>query len=293
MARKRQTYSIDQSPFYKLTTKRRLADVLDLSRRELMALAEMEGPYREFEAPKKDGGTRIVEDPPYALKKVQKRIARHLSRIKPTEYLFCPVKGRSYVSNAARHQGNRVIRCMDVRKYFPSTPAWKVCRFFSVVMKCEGDVAELLTKLATYKGHLPTGSPLSPIMAYFAHFEMWERIAAICARHGWTLTVYIDDVTISGKQVRARDVWEVKAAIHAGGLRYHKGKERLYVDTPAEVTGVIISKQGLRAPNRQLLKMRQTKRQIALSDGAKQKKALVSTLQGLRRQMQQIEGTTE
>ena len=154
-------------------------------------------------------------------------------------------------------------------------------------MRCPTDVAEVLTQLATYKGHLPTGSPLSPIMAYYAYYDVWERIAAVAVRHGWTLTVYVDDVTISGTHVRAKHLWEVKAAIHACGLRYHK--EKSYFDRPPEVTGVIITAEGLQAPNRQLLRMRQTRRRMAMQPkNAQQGKALVGTLQGLRGQMKQI-----
>jgi reverse transcriptase-like protein len=287
MGHDRRTYSLDQSSFYRLPTRRKLARVLGVTPAELKALARSEGWYREFFTPKKNGGTRLVEEPPRELKKVQKRIARLLGRIRPKDYLFCPVKGRSYVSNARRHRGNRIVRCLDVRKYFPSTLAWRVYRFFRVTMQCAPDVAEILTQLATFKGHLPTGSPLSPIMAYYAYCDVWERIAAIAAYYGWTLTVYIDDVTISGEQVRAKHLWEVKAAIHACGLRYHK--EKCYIDKPAEITGVIVAAQGLSAPNRQLLKARRVRRDISqLSRNEREDKILVGTLQGLRGQIEQI-----
>lgn len=261
MGRERRTYSLDQSPFYRLPTRRKLGRVLGLTPAEMKALTKSQSLYREFSAPKKNGGTRLVENPLRELKKVQKRVARLLGRIRPKDYLFCPVKGRSYVSNAERHRGNRTVRCLDIRKYFPSTPAWRVYRFFRGVMQCAPDVAEILTQLASYKGHLPTGSPLSPIMAYFAYYDVWERIAAIAACHGWTLTVYIDDVTISGEHVHAKHLWDVKVAIHACGLRYHK--EKCYIDKPAEITGVIVRARGLSAPNRQLLKMRRVRQDVS------------------------------
>jgi hypothetical protein len=288
MARELRCYTLDQSPFYRLLTKRKLAQALGITLTEMKALARSEVLYREFLLPKKSGGTRLVENPPRNLKTVQKRIARLLGRIRPKDYLFCPVRGRSYVSNASRHRGHRVIRCLDVRKYFPSTPAWRVYRFFTLTMQCATDVAEILTQLATYKGHLPTGSPLSPIMAYFAYFDVWEQVAAIATRHGWTLTVYVDDVTISGSHVHAKDLWEVKKIIHASGLRYHK--EKAYFDKPAEVTGVIVKDDTLRPPNRQLLKMRRVKGQVSRLDPHERRdKVLLGKLQGLRGQLEQIQ----
>lgn len=258
-------HPLDQSPFYKLRSKRKLADLLRISQAELRLMCRTAGEvYREFSVPKKDGALRRVEDPARQLKLVQARIARQLSRIKPPDYLFCPVKGRCYVSNAAQHRGNRVVRCLDVRKYFPSTPSRRVFWFFHTVMRCERDVAAALAKLATYQGHLPTGSPLSPILAYFAHYDVWEAVAAICREHGYTLTVYIDDVTISGPKISPTVMWSVKEAIHASGLRYHK--EKVFHDRPAEITGVIVNGEQLAAPNRQLKKIATIRTAIRTED---------------------------
>lgn len=216
--------------------------------------------YAEFVKPKKNGGTRLVENPARELKLVQARLARLLMRIAPPDYLFCPVKGRSYVSNAARHRGQRVIRCLDIRKYFPSTPSRRVYWFFHKVMKCRTDIAGTLTSIATYNGHLPTGSPLSPIMAYYAYYDMWNRIADICNRNGCTLSVYIDDVTVSGENVRASTLWEIKKLIHGAGLIYHK--EKAFFGGVAEVTGAVIFGDALVVPNRHLRAAAEYKKQI-------------------------------
>lgn len=249
----RKRYPLHQSPFYKLRSRKKLADILKVDAAELRRLANETGIlYSEFEVPKKDGGRRPIENPSRQLKLIQARIARLLGRIEPPDYLFCPVKGRCYVSNAAQHRGQRVIRCLDIRKYYPSTSSKRVFWFFNKVMKCEPDVSAILSRIATYKESLPTGSPLSPILSYFAHVDVWEGISAICKRENYRLTVYIDDVTISGQRVAAKVLWEIKRAIHRSGLRYHK--EKKFVDRPAEVTGVIVTKNSLGPANRQLKK---------------------------------------
>jgi hypothetical protein len=144
----------------------------------------------------------------------------------------------------------------------------------------------MLSKLTTYKSHLPTGSPLSPIMAYFAHIDVWESVAAIAARHGLTLTVYIDDVTLSGARVPDHVLWEIRKVIHAGGLRYHK--EKTYVDRPAEITGVIVSADKIKVPHRQYLKLYMTKREQLKPENARSRQ-LAGRLEGLRGQMEQIQ----
>lgn len=286
MPASRANHPLNQSALYKLRSRSKLAALLAISPSELRRLTKSDQLYREFEIEKKGGGTRLVENPARPLKLAQARLARLLSRITPPDYLFCPVKGRCYVSNAAQHLGNRVVRCLDVRKYFPSTSSRRVFWFFTNIMKCERDVAGLLTALASYNQHLPTGSPLSPIMAYFAHYDVWEKIAAFCRDRGYTLTVYVDDCTVSGKSVPQRDMWEIRRLIHGSGLRYHK--EKAYFDKPAEITGVIVRGKKLSPPHRQFQKLRSAKLELAKAT-AHEAVSFGDQIKGLSGQIQQIE----
>jgi retron-type reverse transcriptase len=284
--RTHKAYALQQSPLYMLSNHRKLATLLGVSPPDLRKLGHSDAGYREFDIPKKTGGTRHVENPPRSLKLVQARLSRLLSRIGAPDYLFCPVKGRSYVNNAAQHRNNRVVRCLDVRKYFPNTAARRVYWFFRRVLRCEPDIAETLSKLATYRGHLPTGSPLSPVMAYFAHYDVWEKVAQIANANGLTLTVYIDDVTISGHRVSARTLWAIKKNIHASGLRYHK--EKHFVDSHAEITGVITRAGSLHPPNRQLKKLHRARLDLVTLNPSADAKVRRGKLNGLLGQIEQI-----
>jgi hypothetical protein len=282
-------HKIDQSPLFKLNRRKKLADLLKISSEQLRWLSKYsDGLYRERDAPKRNGiGTRHIEDPHKLLKQTQSRLAVILSRIDPPDYLFCPVKGRDYIKNAAQHRGNRIVRCLDIRKYFPSTPAFRVFRFFNEVMKCNRDLAATLTKLACYKEHLPTGSPLSPILSYFAHIDVWSAVSEICRAHGYTLTVYIDDVTVSGANLSGAVMWEIKKAIHRSGLRYHK--EKHYVDRPAEITGVIVDGDIVMPPHRQHKKIRENEENLKLGLKPAEAKKIEGKLVGLRGQLRQIQ----
>lgn len=287
MPNERKAYPLHQSPLFKLKSKKRLGALLNLDVKGMQELAKSADElYAEFNVPKKTGGVRGVENPRRQLKMVQAQIARFLSRIAPPDYLFCPVKGRCYVKNAAQHRGQRVVRCLDIRKYFPSTPSRRVFWFFRNIMQCEADVAAILAKLATYQGHLPTGSPLSPIMAFFAHYDVWEVIASHCKMHGYRLTVYIDDVTISGATLAPSVLWEIKRAIHKSGLRYHK--EKHFVDRPAEITGVIVDGERLVVPNRQLKKLYEIQRDLKKPLIPQIESKLREKLTGLRGQVAQV-----
>ena len=284
MPTKRSCHALNQSPFYKLNNRSRLARIIGVKPGELRQLEKAGCVYKEFDIPKPDGGSRHVESPARPLKRVQLRIARLLSRITPPDYLFCPVRGRCYVTNAAQHIESRVVRCIDVRKYFPSTTARRVNWFFRAVMHCTPDIAGLLTALATFNGHLPTGSLLSPILSFYAHFDMWSAISAFCKDRGLKLTVYVDDITVSGAKVMQRDMWQIKKLIHSAGLRYHK--QKAYIDRPAEITGVIVADGRIMPPNRQLKKRFLVKR--VLQKHGELTPELVNRAQGLDGQLAQI-----
>lgn len=283
----KKSYPLNQSPLYKLRSKRKLSGLVGLTPTELVRLARTaDSLYTEFSVTKKSGGLRGVENPHRQLKLVQAKIARLLGRITPPDYLFCPVKGRCYVRNAAQHRGQRVVRCLDIRRYFPSTASRRVYWFFRAVMQCETDIAAVLTRLATYDGHLPTGSPLSPIMAYFAHYDVWERVSDICKENGYRLTVYIDDVTISAASISPVVLWDIKRAIHGGGLRYHK--EKHYVDRPSEITGVIVRGNEIYTPNRQLKKLRGVEAAFKDEVDRRNQEKLGEVIGGLKGQIAQV-----
>ena len=286
MSTKAKSYPLERSPFYRLPSRRKLAELLHVSMPELRRLSGPDHLYSHFHVAKKDGSPRLVDNPRDELKRVQRRIARLLSRIMPPEILYSPVKGRSYVDNARRHRGHRVIHSLDVQKYFLSTKSRRVYWFFHRVMLCPTDVAAVLTNIACCDGRLPTGSPLSPIMAYYAHLDVWENVARIAKTHGCVVTIWIDDVTFSGLKVPMAVVWEIKQAINGGGLRYHK--EKRAVDRHAEVTGVVIREGKLLVPNRQRLKLRNLKRAKDRERRPQANKNLMGRLAGMKGQVAQI-----
>ena len=145
---------------------------------------------------------------------------------------------------------------------------------------CHSDEARLL------QGASSNGQSAQPILAYFAHIDVWTTIATICKANGYTLTVYIDDVTISGASVSAKVLWEIKKAIHRAGHRYHK--EKLFVDGPAEITGVMVIGNTLVPPNRQHRKIRQSTKALKAPLSVEATRELENRLIGLRSQLRQI-----
>lgn len=293
-----------QSPFYKLRTRRRLAEILQTRAPSLQALINkpelyvrrykhkheddvwLKTPPKESEA----SSYRAIDIPDPRLKTHQARIADLLGRIAPPPYLFSPVKGRSYVENAARHKGARAFWLLDIADYFPSCSANNVARFFSCHMLCAPDVTAMLTRITTLSGSLPQGSPCSPALAFYSNYEMWEDIDLLVARSGCTLSVYADDVTISGETVPGALIWEIKQRVRRQGLRIKKEKELSQRDAPADITGVIVRGDRTLLPNRQHHKLARLREERQRTRDPVARAALERKIAGRIAQRRQVEG---
>lgn len=285
-------YELDQSPFYYLRTKKELARLLFICEKQLKILAKAENLYLERNLKSPTGKTRHIEEPKTNLKSIQKRIQDILNRIKLPDYIYAPGTGKSYITNASVHLNNYAVKILDITAYFPSTQAIRVYYFFYEIMKCSSDVAGILTKLLTFNNHLPTGSPSSPILSYFSHMKMWDTIFKLVKSADCNLTVYMDDVTISGNEISGQLIREIKKQFHQAGLHSNRKKEKNYINKKHyEVTGVIIKNGvGLILPNRQHLKIYKTRCVLASLDNTDKNKIKLSMqLQGLESQQRQIE----
>jgi retron-type reverse transcriptase len=268
-------HPIEASLLFAIWSKKRLAKVLGFKSLHFLkltkALARGDQLYREWDDTSKRK-VRHIENPCYHLKVVQKRINDLLMQIKPPDYLYCPVRGRDQIKNVLVHRHAREVRSLDIKDFHPSVPSRRVFWFFRERMRCVDNVAGILTAIVTYNGHIPTGGSASSIIAFFAYIDMWEEIDSIAHDAGCTMTVYGDDITLSGYKVPERIMWAVKQAIRKRGLRYHK--ETHHAGETKVVNKLIVKDGRLARPNRQLLKEHETR--IALqADCPKDERAIL------------------
>lgn len=284
-------HPLNQSRLYAVQSRAVLASRFGLTRAGLDTVLAMERPYSERTKDIIRNGktkTRFIQEPRGELRPIHAYVRKTLSRIEPPDFLFCPVKRRSYVTNAAQHVGAKEVRTIDIKAYFPSTPRHRVYWFFHQVMRCSSDVASVLAQLLTANDGLATGSTVSPILSFFAFYDMWQAIARIAKEAGCVITVYMDDITLSGSAVPERVVWAIRQQIHSRGLKYHK--ERRYTGGASEVTGALIRDGKLRAPNRQLKKVHDTRQMLSATTDPVEAVRLKSVLRGLKQQRKQVEG---
>lgn len=278
------------SAFFRLRSKANLARLLFSSQKKLSDIAREDGLYKDFEKLKKNGkDTRTVSAPRADLKAVQSRISDLLMRITPPDWLFSPVKGRSYVDNARPHANAASVRLLDIEDFFPSCTGNKVVWFFKERMECSPDVVAILKGIVTKDDALPQGSPCSPILAYLCYIDMWEEIESLVNKAECALSVYADDLTISGEKVPEKMIWGIKQILKRHGHSYHAGKERKKWHKPAEVTGVIVRGDGLLlVPNRQHQATAKIRKKLASKCSIKERATLQAQLLGRESQMKQI-----
>lgn len=296
-------YTLRDSPFFRMRNRKKLAALLNVSETALENICARDDLYvrcwkhkREKDRwlqtpPRPDVAAhyRPIDIPDAGLKALQSRIADLLARVSPPEWLFSPVKGRSYVDNAARHRGNRAFWLLDIADYFPSCTANSVAHFFRRKLECSPDVTAIMVHLTTWQQCLPQGSPCSPILAYFSNLDLWKEIEEAVAQAGLVHSVYADDITISGLIVRKDVIWTIKRAVHKHGLRIKAEKELSLIYRPADITGVIVDGDRVKLPNRQLKRLFELRGERHRAKSAVLKKLLDNQISGRLAQKRQVE----
>lgn len=296
-------YTLRDSPFFQLRTRKKLATLLRVSEASLEHISKRNDLYTRCWKHKSDKDRwlrqqpstdisshyRPIDIPDGGLKAIQSRIADLLGRITPPDWLYSPVKGRSYVDNAACHKGARAFWLLDIADYFPSCTANNVAHFFRRKLECSPDVTAILVHMSTWQQCLPQGSPCSPILAYFSNLDLWDAIEQSVARAGLKHSIYADDITISGQIVRKEVIWEIKRAVHKHGLTIKATKELSLIDKPADITGVIVDGHQTKLPNRQLKRLFELRGQRHLVKSNVLKRLLDNQIAGRVAQMRQVQ----
>lgn len=271
--KKIQPIPIEQSHLYGIKSPQALANRLGWELDKLRGLAKSGG-YRVYNH-KKTG--REIQEPGAALQSLHKQLHKYLSRIQTPDYLHSAVKGKSYLSNAQAHIGEVSLIKIDIAKFYQSVPQHKVMHFFRDVMNCAPDVAGLLANLICFRGALPTGSSVSPIISFYTYKFLFDNLAVLADNHGLTMTCYVDDITMSGELASREVLHEARTMIFRAGLRAHKDRS-FSPDGPKIVTGVAVTKYGIGLPFGRWQKIRNQIRELERCSDDNQKLVIYQQL---------------
>lgn len=215
---------------------------------------------------------RLLEAPTPLLRAVLRRALEDVLRwvpVHPAAHGFVP--GRSALTNAAAHVGADTVVCLDLRTFFATITAARVNGLFRAMGYTES-VAWTLTSLCTHQTpvqvltqmpaggdssarhrlraelrarHLAQGAPTSPALANLACFTLDRRLTGYAATAGLTYTRYADDLTFSGRKVKAARLIRIATVIaQEEGFAINTTKTRVRnAHQRQEVTGLVTNER--------------------------------------------------
>ena len=181
--------------------------------------------------------TRIIHPSKSQLKLIQTRILKRIFyKIGFPEYAYGGVPGRNNIKNAKAHQGKKYIFSTDLKNYFPTITNRRV---FSTYLSLgfSPTVSSLLTKLTTYKGHIPQGAPTSTSLANFCFLSTGNRLYSFSKENHITFTSYVDDLTFSSSNNFKHIVPSIIEIIERDDFFINRKKTKYQTSRPV-VTGI-------------------------------------------------------
>lgn len=283
-------YAMKDSPLYRLSSRKRMLSILKMKPEESASIRRKRT-YNLFDTPDKYKSDlpalkhkpRHIQSPEAVLKRVQGRIADLLVRIELPEYLHSARKRRSYKTNARVHPFGYSVAKVDIKKFYERAHVSYIHRYFVDELRCSSDIAHRLTQLVSYGTRLPTGSPASPIMSFLAYRSMFKELHALALSMDLTMTVYVDDVVVSGPGLASRFIAPARAIIARYGLSAHKFSTTC-AGLPTVITGLQQTAAGEAVPPARFRKIRALETELRWTTDPAHKAVLLKGLIGQYRE---------
>jgi hypothetical protein len=103
------------------------------------------------------------------------------------------------------------------------------------------------------------------------------------------MTCYVDDMSISGRGASRRFLYEVQRVIGRHGLRSHKA-HYFAPRRPKVVTGVVVTPEGVRLPNRRHKLINEQYQALVAAPGPREKMEILRTLVSRVYEAAQVDG---
>lgn len=242
------------SDFLDVDSPNKLAEILGIKTSVLIKNTKYQR-YTSFTSIHK-GKKRIVAEPNYELKQIQRRLNNYLQAVyffnKP-EHVHGFVKGVtnekqkfSILSNAAPHVGKSYVINADIFRFFPSI-AGKMVKdvFLGEPFSFEDNLASALALLCIQKNWLPTGAPTSPVISNLVCMELDEELNILAKTNGYSYTRYADDMTFSWEEKPDENFKkELLNILETYRFKLNYKKYRVLTKhTRQSVTGIVVNKK--------------------------------------------------
>jgi RNA-directed DNA polymerase len=264
MPQSKKLIPLESSKLYRIGTKQDLADLLRISLTDLKALGS-DNNYKEW-TKKETGKKRLIEEPLPFLSSVLSRLQAILSKIETPDYLLSGKSGIKPQDNAERHRHHDYMVNVDIESFYQSTRRKFVYTTFRDTFGQTNDVASILADLVTYKGHIPTGTATSQLIAFWAYKKSFDRVHEISIKNNVGMTVWVDDITFSANKSFSRN-WDrdvdkimanVELSLKSGKTKfYNRGEYKTATGSAISPSGELLVKNKKRM---EILKIVKSKR---------------------------------
>ena len=212
--------------------------------------------YKTFLIPK-PGSTekRIIETPAGILRTWLDHIGNELQRLyqnHKTDAAYGFVRSykndcdrRNIYTNARKHLGKKYLLNIDLDNFFHQVDEAKVRNIFTdfQLFSLESDTEEILTKLVTYHGRTPMGSPTSPPLSNFATISLDHALLKWATHSSFTYTRYVDDLSFSSNmEISQTHFIQINEILLEHRFVADKNKIKWYgKNEEKEITGLLLS----------------------------------------------------
>ena len=214
--------------------------------RKLYTLSNnIEKNYKKTVILKKDGNKRIIYEPNYTLKKVQRNILDNvLSGFKVSKYAMAYVKGKSVKDNVLPHVNKRIILKLDIKDFFNNISFMDIYNKVFLEEYFPKQVRTVLTYLCTYNEFLPQGAPTSSYISNLIMRDFDKKIGLFCEKNNISYTRYSDDMTFSGDFNVKMVIFKVKDELKKMGMQLNYDKIHvIHNNMSQQVTGITVNEK--------------------------------------------------
>ncbi|WP_394181042.1 reverse transcriptase domain-containing protein [Marinomonas posidonica] len=213
--------------------------------------------YSEFEIPKKSGGFRKISAPHIPIKILQKKLSDffqccfeeilYLNNVN-NKIIHGFIKEKSISTNASLHLNKRYLLNIDIEDFFSSIHFGRVFGYLTKNrnFQFKSDVAKIISALSCYKGVLPQGSPLSPVLSNLIFQPCDIALLNYAKKNSITYTRYADDLTFSSDRPFDKDklLQDIEECIARYDFKINSKKTRFQsFHERQSVTGITTNKK--------------------------------------------------
>lgn len=169
--------------------------------------------YTPSQIPKKDGTMRIVHNPHFRLRRIQRRInKRFLSRqsvVSWPDHIFGSIPNqfdsghieheKDYVACARVHCEAKSILSIDIANFFDNIHITRISKIFHEFFKYGEEVSDILAEICCHNGSLIQGALTSSYLATLSLYEVEGKVVERLSKKGLRYTRLVDDITVSSR----------------------------------------------------------------------------------------------